>query len=74
MRQHWAIENRSHWVRDLQLGEDANRYAERNGVQTLAPLRILGLNLLRANGFRSIKAGWMAVAHNINRMFGWSLI
>lgn len=72
VRQRWAIENEWHWVRDVQLGEDAHRYAERNGVQALALLRSLGLNLLRTNGFRSIRAGLMAVAHDINRMLGWS--
>lgn len=72
VRQRWAIENEWHWVRDVQLGEDAHRYAERNGVQALALLRTLGLNLLRINGFRSIRAGLMAVAHDINRMLGWS--
>jgi len=72
VRQRWAIENEWHWVRDVQLGEDAHRYAERNGVQTLALLRTLGLNPLRTNGFRSVRAGLMAVAHVINRMLGWS--
>ena len=72
VRQCWPIEKEWHWVRDLQLGEDAHRYAERNGVQTLALLRTLGLNLLRSNGFGSIRTGLMAVAHVINRMLGWS--
>jgi hypothetical protein len=26
---------------------------------------------LRCNGFRSIRAGLMAVAHDISRMLGW---
>ena len=37
----------------------------------LALLRTLALNLLRCNGFRSIRAGLMAVAHDIGRMLGW---
>jgi hypothetical protein len=37
----------------------------------LALLRTLALNLLRCNGFRSIRAGLMAVAHDISRMLGW---
>jgi hypothetical protein len=61
--------------RDGQLGEYAHRYAEGhyecNGVQALALLRTLGLNLLRINGFCFIRAGLMAVAHDINRMLGW---
>lgn len=72
VRQRWAIENQWHWPRDTQLGEDAHRYSQRNGVQVLALLRTLALNLLRCNGFRSIRAGLMAVAHDISRMLGWA--
>ena len=71
IRQRWAIENQWHWPRDTQLGEDAHRYSQRNGVQVLALLRTLALNLLRCNGFKSIRAGLMAVAHDISRMLGW---
>ena len=44
VRQRWAIENQWHWPRDTQLGEDAHRYTQRNGVQVLALLRTLALN------------------------------
>ena len=71
VRQRWAIENQWHWPRDTQLGEDAHRYTHRNGVQVLALLRTMALNLLRWNGFRSIRAGLMAVAHDISRMLSW---
>jgi hypothetical protein len=57
VRQRWAIENQSHWPYDTQLGEDAHRYAQRNGVQVMALLRTLAMNLLRCNGFRSIRVG-----------------
>jgi hypothetical protein len=52
------------------MGEDAHRYSHRNGVQMLALLRTLALNLVRCNGFRTIRAGLIAVAHNISRMLG----
>lgn len=42
-------------------------FAERNGVQVLALLCPLALNLLRNNGFQSIRAGLMAIAHDISR-------
>ena len=71
VRQRWSIENQWHWPRDTQLGEDAHRYTQRNGVQVLALLRTLALNLLRCNGFHSIRAGLMAVGHDISRMLGW---
>ncbi len=33
--------------------------------------QIPALNLLRCNGYQSIRAGLMAVAHDIRRMLGW---
>jgi len=65
VRDRWSIENSWHWVRDTQLHEDAHRYRERNGVQVLAGLRTVALNLLRLNGFHSIADGLGAVSHNV---------
>ncbi len=70
VRNRWSIECWQ-WPRDTQLGEDPYRYSQRNGVQLLALLRPLALNLLRGKGFQSICAGLMAVAHAINRMLSW---
>jgi len=42
IRGHWsAIENGTHYRRDVTLGEDANRTANRNGAALLASLRNL---------------------------------
>jgi hypothetical protein len=41
-------------------------------VQVLALLRTMALNFLRCNGFRAIRAGLMAVVHDISRMLGWA--
>jgi predicted transposase YbfD/YdcC len=42
IRGHWsAIENGTHYRRDVTLGEDANRTAERKGAAVLASLRNL---------------------------------
>jgi len=42
IRQHWsAIENGTHYRRDVTLGEDANRTASRQGAAVLASLRNL---------------------------------
>lgn len=71
VRQRWAIENQWHWPRDTQLGEDAHRYSQRNELQLLALWRTLALNLLRCNGCCSIRAGLMAVPHDISRMLSW---
>jgi predicted transposase YbfD/YdcC len=42
IRGHWsAVENGTHYRRDVTLGEDANRTAHRNGAAVLATLRNL---------------------------------
>jgi predicted transposase YbfD/YdcC len=71
VRQRWSIENSWHWVRDVLLREDAHLYKHRNGVQVLSILRTVAMNLWRRNGFRSIRAGQLAVAHHIERLLGW---
>jgi hypothetical protein len=46
IRGHWsAIENGTHYRRDVTLGEDANRTANRQGAAVLASLRNLANGL-----------------------------
>ena len=61
----WSIENSLHWLRDTRLCEDAHRHLERNGLQVLAGLRTVALNLFRLNGFHSIADVFGAVSHNV---------
>lgn len=46
-RQHWAIENNVHHVRDVTLGEDASRVRTAGGPQVMAALRNLIISLAR---------------------------
>ena len=47
-RDHWAIENRLHWVRDVSMHEDRCRV--RAGGRALAAIRNLVLSLIRSRG------------------------
>ena len=62
IRSHWAIENRSHWVRDHTYDEDRCTVRRGGAPQVLATLRNLAISLLRLAGFTSIAAGtrWAA--------------
>ena len=68
VRQRWSIENEWHWVRDVQLGADAHRYANRVGAPLFSFLRTVVMNMLRQSGFRSIHAGQQELGHDITRM------
>lgn len=60
-REHWEIENRLHWVRDMSLGEDACRVRTREAPQILASIRNAVLRLMRSSGVTNVAA---ALRHN----------
>ena len=48
VRGHWGIENKVHWVLDVQLGEDQSRARSGYAAENLATLRRFALNLLKS--------------------------
>lgn len=54
LRGHWAIENRSHWVRDVTFDEDRSQARTGAIPQVMAALRNLAIGLLRLAGFSAI--------------------
>lgn len=56
-RDHWAaIENGTHWVRDVVMGEDKCPVHKANAPQAFAALRNLAIALARLAGFDSVSA------------------
>lgn len=53
-RQHWTIENRCHYRRDVTLGEDRCRMHTGNAPQALAALRNILLALLARQGWETV--------------------
>jgi predicted transposase YbfD/YdcC len=54
IRGHWGIENRLHWVRDVDYGEDVSRVRTGNAPQVMAAIRNLAISLMRLSGFASV--------------------
>ena len=54
-REHWAIENKSHYIRDTVYREDHNQSWKGNGPQALASLRNFATGLFRMKKAKSIK-------------------
>ena len=56
MREHWGIENRAHWVRDVTFDEDRHQVRKGAAPQVCAALRNLACALLRRRGCTNIAA------------------
>ena len=52
IRNHWGIENKNHYVRDVSMGEDKSRI--RVNPHIFAKLRSFALNIMRANKIQNI--------------------
>jgi predicted transposase YbfD/YdcC len=56
IRGHWGIEDRLHWVRDLDWDEDRSQVRTASGPRIMASLRNLAITILRLAGAASIAA------------------
>lgn len=54
IRNHWHIENRSHWVRDVVFGEDGSQVRCGNAPEVMAALRNTVIGLMRSIGKTNI--------------------
>ena len=66
IRAHWGIENRTHYVRDVTLGEDASRIRTKPGM--MARIRSIALNILRTNGVQNISRALYANAVSFDQL------
>ena len=57
VRGHWAIENRSHWVRDVTFDEDRSQIRTGNAPRMMAILRNLSIALVRMLGYKYVPDG-----------------
>jgi hypothetical protein len=56
LRDHWGIENRLHYVRDVTFGEDRSAVRTKAAPQACAACRNLAIALLRRTGAANIAA------------------
>jgi predicted transposase YbfD/YdcC len=67
VRQHWAIENKLHYVRDVTYGEDASRIRTGNAPRVMAGFRNLAVGALRLAGHTNIAAALRHTARDFLR-------
>ena len=69
IRGHWGIENRLHWVKDVNMKEDDSRIKKGSAPENFSILRNIVCNIYRANGFDSIKYAIELHANNFKELF-----
>ncbi|HEX5406598.1 MAG TPA: ISAs1 family transposase [Pseudonocardiaceae bacterium] len=69
IREHWTVENKSHWVRDVVYREDHQHAYVSTGAQVMATLRNLALGLLRLAGTTEITRTVQRIAADGRRIF-----
>lgn len=65
---HWGIENKLHWVKDVNLGEDKMTLKDKNAVEILVYLNNVSINILKANGLKPIKDTYAKIANKVNEL------
>jgi predicted transposase YbfD/YdcC len=69
IREHWGIENRIHWVKDVNFNEDNNHIKKDNGAVNMSIFSTISLNYLRQNIDDSIKNAQILFCQNVKELF-----
>jgi hypothetical protein len=65
--QHWHIENKGHWVRDVDFEEDLSAAKSRHAPRTLATLRDIAVGLLTLAGATSVATARTALSASLHQ-------
>lgn len=71
IQQHWHIENRLHWPKDVVLKEDEAPVCDGYAPANFSIVRTIALNLFRLAGFDSITKGLRLLSHDVRRLFSF---
>jgi predicted transposase YbfD/YdcC len=69
IRDHWGIENRNHYVRDVTMGEDKSRI--RTNPHIFAKLRSFALNILRKNKVENVSLALFENGMNLDNVLNY---
>jgi predicted transposase YbfD/YdcC len=70
IRNHWGIENRNHYVRDVTMGEDKSRI--RTNPHIFAKLRSFALNILRKNKVENVSLELFENCMNLDKILNYT--
>ena len=70
LRNHWGIETRNHYVRDVAMGEDKSRI--RTNPHLFAKLRSFALNIIRANNVKNVSLELFNNCMNVDNILNYA--
>lgn len=68
IQQHWSIENKLHWVKDVNIGEDKMTLNGANLVSVLVYLNNTAINILQKAGYKPVKNTFAKIANKVNEL------
>ena len=71
IRGHWGVENRVHWCKDAQFGEDRGRMRSAAGASVLSLLRGAALSSLRHGGAWSVVEARSRLANRVPALLAY---
>lgn len=69
IRGHWGIENKLHWVRDVNFKQDKNNIVNENAAVNMAIFNTMAINYLRENIEDSIKYSQIIFGQNVKEKY-----
>ena len=69
IQEHWGIENRLHWPKDVLFDEDKTRLESSQALLAWSIIRSFIINILRLHGFQSLKSTLTKLANRVDLIF-----
>ena len=67
-QEHWSVENKLHWVKDMNIGEDDMTIHNHNIVAIVAYLNNMALNAVRMAGYKPTKDTFAKLANKVKQL------
>jgi predicted transposase YbfD/YdcC len=68
IREHWAIENGLHYVKDVTQREDSSKICSGESPQNMSTIRNISLNIMRLNEYENIASATRLLANDIEKL------
>lgn len=69
IQDHWSIENKLHWVKDVNMGEDDMSIVEPSTAAVLVYLNNAAFNILKLNGHKPVKDTFAKIANKVKELY-----